>query len=316
MALLDPPQILPNAAEVIYRYLLQAEKQTERRETLVAVLSPASLEQNLGQPGSKVIDDTLRACEQIRLTSSDADAIRLNPDLPDYALNRRTGKHTFRYLLRKLILTPELNDGDWGSQKGARDLTYSLAWYLRQDLYSAPALWDLHPLLQSVQLAQQQQLGGTVLIVNDTRWGAFMRWSTYLGFAVHHALDGKAYLVPDPTVAVRDALADCCVGKRGEVDLPSVIDSVAEQLPVLDRGTYRKEVELHLHPDSLAQVPPGTLSTSLGHALRRLEDSKVITLSDRADAPSKVTFTNESGQRVVRSHLSWTKPIRPAGELA
>ena len=143
-----------------------------------------------------------------------------------------------------------------------------------------------------------------------------MRWSTYLGFAVHHALDGKAYLVPDPTVAVRDALSDCCAGKRGEVDLPSVIDSLAEQLPVLDRGTYRKEVELHLRPDSLAQVPPGTLSTSLGNALRRLEDSKVITLSDRADAPSKVTFTNEGGQRVVRSHLSWTKPIRPAGELA
>jgi len=213
MALLDPPQILPNAAEVIYRYLLQAEKQTERRETLIAILSPASLEQNLGQAGSKVLEDTLRACEQLRLITSEGDAVRLNPGLPDYALNRRTGKHSLRRVLRKLILAPEMNDGDWGSQKGARDLTYSLAWYLRQDLYSAPALWDLHPQLQSVQLAQQQQLGSKILIVNDTRWGAFMRWSTYLGFAVHHAFDGKAYLVPDPTVAVRDALSDCCTGR-------------------------------------------------------------------------------------------------------
>ncbi len=91
MALLNPPQILPNIAEGIHRYLLQAENHTERRETLIAILAPASLEQNSGKPGSKALDDTLRACEQIRLVEVDGESVRLHPDLPAYAIDRHHG---------------------------------------------------------------------------------------------------------------------------------------------------------------------------------------------------------------------------------
>jgi hypothetical protein len=315
MALLNPPQILPNLAELIYRHLLHAERQMERRETLIALLAPASLGQNGGNPGSRALDDTLRACEQIRLIKSEADAVRLHPGLPHDITNRRSGERAFRRVLRQLVMAPDLNEGEWGSQEGARDLTYSLAWYLRQDLYSPPATWDLQPPLLSVQVAQHRQLGGAVLLVNDTRWGAFMRWATYLGFAVHHAFDGNMYLVPDATVAIRDALSACCGGPTGEMDLPSVLGLVAQSLPVLDGGEYRREVERHLRPGQYRDFPPETLSTALSHGLRRLDDLGVITVSDRADAP-KVTFTSELGQRVVRSHISWTSRILPHGEVA
>ena len=315
MALLNPPQILPNIAEVIHRYLLQAENHAERRETLIAILAPASLEQNSGKPGSKALDDTLRACEQIRLVEVYGESVRLHPDLPAYAIDRRTGGRTCRRLVRQLIMARDLNRGDWGSQEGARDLTHSLAWYLRQDLYSPPATWERQPPLQSVQVAQQEQLGGPVLLANDTRWGAFMRWSTYLGFAVHHAHDGNSYLVPDPTLAVRDALAACCKGSRGEMDLPSLLNLLADESPVLDGGLYRREVEARLRRGSYRELPSGTLSTALGHALRRLEEVGLFAMSDRADA-AKVTFTNELGERVVRSHLSWKRALKPHGEDA
>jgi hypothetical protein len=312
VALLNPPQILPNVAEVIYRYLLQAEGHAERRDTLIAILTPASLEQNSGKPGSKAVDDTLKACDLIQLTKSTGETISLHPSLPGYAIDRKADRRACRRMMRQLVLSSDLNGGDWGSQEGARDLTYSLAWYLRQDLYAPPAVWDPQPPLQSVQVAQQQQLGGPVLLVNDTRWGAFVRWATYLGFAVHHAYDTTGYLVPDPTVAVWDALSVCCPGKRGEVGLPSVVNSIGNYLPVLDGGMYRQEVEAHLRPGTFKEYTTHTLTTAMGHSLRRLEDIGLIALSDQADAP-KLTFTSELGEAVVRSHLAWSRPIHPYG---
>jgi hypothetical protein len=311
MALLNPPQILPNVAGAIYRYLLQAEGHRERRSTFVAMLAPASLEQNAGGAGSPALDLTLRACEQIRLVKSEGDDVKLHPDLPAYALDRRTGARALRRLLRELVMAPDLNAGEWGSQEGARDLCYSLAWYLRQDIYSAPGVWDLHPPLQSAQLVQQEQLAGPPLLVNGERWLPFARWATYLGLAVHQAYDGTAYLVPDPTVAIRETLSVCCPGPRGEVELPELLRRLGEQLPVIDGGTYRQEVDRHLRPGSYAAEEQGTVSTALGHALRRLEDAEVIVLSDRADA-DRVIFASELGQRVVRSHISWAKRVQPA----
>lgn len=312
MALLNPPQILPNLAEVIYRFLLQAERHQERRQTLVALLAPPSLEQNLGSAGSKGLDDTLRACGQIRLIESDGEVLRLHSSLPDWSIRRKASRSSFRRLMRQLVLMEGLNHGEWGSQEGSRDLSLGLAWFLRQDIYSPPGTWDKTPPLPSAQDEQLRQFGSVALIVNDTRWGSFSRWSTFLGFAVHHAWDDHSYLVPDPTEAVRDLLDIVCEGPRGDIALPSLVAKLGDLCPVLDTGAYRREIESHLVAGQFRQIAPGNLTPSLGHALRRLEAENLIRLTDRADAP-KVEFASESGQRVVRSHLSWTPAVHRGG---
>ncbi|HUP86877.1 MAG TPA: protein DpdG [Acidimicrobiales bacterium] len=301
MALLNPPQILPNVAVVLFRALRSADNYELTREDLERTVAPAALPRGEGAatgPGSKGLDDTLNACVVIKMFEREGESVRLHPELPDDVRDRRR-EPDLRRLIRRLVLREELNFGLWDSTEGARDLTRALAWYLAQDPLRAPGAWN-EP--HGVDIVQERQFGaGERVFSNDTRWGAFDRWASFLGFGVHIPRDNKNVLLPDPTGAVRDVLTEVLTATRQEV--APVVEELGRRIPVLDSGTYRREVEDRMRPDAVI-ASADSISPSLTHALLRLRDERALVLEDLADAPMKMRLPEGYGPERTITHLS------------
>jgi hypothetical protein len=302
MALLNPPQILPNVAQVLFRALQAADEFALSRDDLAKAVAPAALPRGeAARPGhgSKGFDDTLFACQTIGLFERDSDVIRLHPDLPDSARDRRIRDSQLPSLIRDLVLAESINRGVWDSTEGARDLSRALAWYLAQNPLRPPGPWNEPAGVQAME--ERQFTGGERVFSNDTRWGAFDRWATFLGFGRHLPSGGKDVLVPDPTDALRKELPSVLAAQRSEIG--GVVDELGQRLPVLDGGAYRREVEARLTPDAV-QNSAELISPSLAYALLRLRDQHVIILEDLADAPLKMRLPDGFGPERTITHAS------------
>jgi hypothetical protein len=302
MPLLNPPQILPAVARVLFRALQAADGFGLPRTELAKSVAPAALPRGTDSPpgnGSKGFDDTLTACVTIGLFDRDGDIIRLHPELPSQTRDRRQRDHYFRPLVRDLILRDALNHGLWDSSEGARDLTRALAWYLAQDPLRPPASWN-EP--DGVDVAQERQFpAGVRIFSNDTRWGAFDRWATFLGFGSSLPRAGKTVLVPDPTEAIRHAVPSVLTSQRMEIGV--VIEGLGNRIPVLDGGTYRRDVETRMKPEAILSRDD-LLSPSLAHALFRLREERIIVLEDLPDLSLKIRIPEHFGPERTITHAS------------
>jgi hypothetical protein len=306
MALLNPPQILPAVARVLFRALQGADDFGMPRAELAKSVAPATLPRSEGAPtgpGSKGFDDTLTACLMIGLFDSKGDFISLHPDLPGQARDRRQHDHDLRSMVRGLVLREALNFGLWDSAEGARDLTRALAWYLAQNPLNPPAPWNE---ADGVDVAQERQFGaGERVFSNDTRWGAFDRWAVFLGFGHHLPRNGKDVLLPDPTEAVRHVIPSVLTRERREIGV--MIEELGQRIPVLDGGAYRRDLESRMRPEA-ARSGGDLLSPSLAYALLRLRDEQLIVLEDLADAPLKIRLPERFGPERTITHASLGSP--------
>jgi len=307
MALLNPPETLPGVARVLFRALQAADGFGLPKDELAASVAPAALprgERAAPGPGSRGFDHTLAACLTISLFERDGDVIRLHPGLPDSARDRRRRDQEFRPLVCDLVLADAVNHGLWDSSEGARDLTRALAFYLAQNPLRPPGPWN-DP--DGVDVAQERQFrAGEVIFSNDTRWGAFDRWATFLGFGSRlprscQLTRDKDVLVPDPTEVIRRVIPLELTGQRQEISV--VVERLSQRIPVLDGGSYRREVEAKMKPETI-RGSAEELSPSLAHALLRLRGEQVIVLEDLADAPLKVRLPEGFGPGRTITHAS------------
>jgi hypothetical protein len=116
------------------------------------------------------------------------------------------------------------------------------------------------------------------LVVTDARWNNFRRWARYLGLA---RTDRNERLIPDPAAAVSEEL-DWVF--RGDRSLPvgEFLTRLAERLPVLDGGRFRKTV---VKAALKGGSPDGEVSSALSLALRRLRRADKLELEASHDAP-------------------------------
>ncbi|CPR10481.1 hypothetical protein BN971_01875 [Mycobacterium bohemicum DSM 44277] len=276
MALLNPPEIRPSGIVLITRYLACQRGQQDTVERLGATLAPASLP---GDPQSDVTAN-LRAGTELGLFSRDDDKVRL----ADGVLTAVEGEAgALITLLRRRVFDDSVNNAPWPSQVGARDLTSALSWFLTFAAGEAPIRQEAGPRsAETLQLAdfgprQQEGESSNWPIGNSTRWNGFRRWACTLGFAWANP---KGHLIPDPTVAVRDALPDV-FGGANELTAQEFVKHLAQHLPILDGGRYREFVA-----DNWKRPPSENrgLTAPLSDALERLSSEKSIVLDDRADA--------------------------------
>ncbi|MBB5458756.1 protein DpdG [Paraburkholderia sp. Cpub6] len=180
-------------------------------------------------------------------------------------------------------------DGTVSEETAGRtaDLCRGLAWCLAQDMYdlrtSSPG--EINSLLTT------QIEAGRSIFLNDTRWNGFRTWARFLGFATG---DDSSFFL-DATVAVRWALTQIMQPDES-VNASEFVSRLAECLPVLDSGVYRREVEQALKNESWKGPMPGYLSTSLSFALQRLQKQKTIGLVRLADASSQLTLVGQGGR--------------------
>jgi hypothetical protein len=203
-------------------------------------------------------------------------------------------------LCRALMLRPEHTQPLWrvGAKSGDRsdegtgrtaDFVRSLSWILAQDIYSLPSSWSDISQLETGQVKEK------FIILNSSRWNGLRVWARYLGFSTGE--EGKFFA--DTTTAVRQELPSI-LNKGESLAANAFIDTLAERLPVLDRGEYRMMVEAEIQPNSRRELPADHLSMSLSFALRRLELDGTLVLDKKADAGTTLALTG-------RGYRTWTR---------
>jgi hypothetical protein len=181
------------------------------------------------------------------------------------------------------------NNEDFWASEGARaaDFTRAMAWVLAQDVYRAT-----YGGLEDDEKAQMVD-GTAALMQNDTRRKGLKSWGQFLGF-LRPAPRGQMEI--DPTPAVRDVLHDV-LPKGDGMPVRGFVEQLAAVLPVLDGGTWRRNVLERIRPNVLMELSEGQLSTSLSRALLNLMRNEEIVMENRADTGSGILLTGRDGPR-------------------
>lgn len=293
MSLLNPPQILPNVAFLVYRALLRFPQGIGIDDIAHLLAHPVD------QEGS-VIEITIRGLRDIGLFEIDNQAqVSLGAPLNEHepGSNPRLERNNFRRAVVDLVLAESANNYPPESEGGATDLVRGLCWYLLQNPSDAPSRFQDSGNAKgaaSVKAAQLRTADDTVLR-NDTRWGSFTRWSTYLGFCRWR----DRGIVPEPTVVVADALRHS-ISEVGALPISTAIQAIGEVIPVLDQGRYWTEMT-KLIPQRLAPTS-GEVSAALSQSLLRLNETNQIRLTRRSDADA-LRFRLEQERREEFSHI-------------
>lgn len=214
---------------------------------------------------------------------SDADVVSLAEQI-DRRRSESVDSLTSRLpeLCRKMVLATEKAAPLWGESAGiSADFSRGCAWLLCQDIYRFPSAWTE---VEPIEIEQVQD--GVEIIRNDVRWNGLRFWMRYLGFATGDSTNFQI----DPTGAVRAAL-QAVLGKTGELPARQFRSQLSQELPVLDGGEYRQDVETMLRDGAWPRPPVGQLSTSLSFALKRLQLGRVLEFDNRADAGSGLVLS-------------------------
>lgn len=282
---------LPNILVVLHATVLRATKPLPEAELLEAV-APAAIVEDEGQ----MVRNTLNRWTELGLFVREEGLISAKDKLP----NRRATALEILPFTRRMAcrqaLSEENNPDLWASQSArAADLTRSLAWMLAQDVYRAS--FNEFPSQESQQILDPERL----LMRNDTRRRGLEYWAPFLGFSRH------SFAVIDPTVAIRDVLAEVLAPGEG-MPAPQFVERLSTVLPVLDGGRWQKAVLEFVDPAALPRRQPGQLSTALSRALLNLWDGGELLLQQKADLGSSITLTGAGG---VRSDLTFQWIARP-----
>jgi len=179
----------------------------------------------------------------------------------------------FRKLVCKLILDID--------NKENHDLCRLLAWFLAQNIYTIRSGYD------SFNGLLLRQVGGERLgLTNESLYDQFRYWSTFLGFAVAYgSRKARSYsIIPDPTVYLEDHLPALYEDQdKDELPMLQVLPRLTSLCPVLEGGAFYDDIS-----QWLPEKDPEYISTSLSHALLRLQERKVINLRSLPDHSGKV----------------------------
>jgi hypothetical protein len=295
MSLLNRPSDGMHSVLIVLFELLLAEK-TVARDRVIGLCAPPNAVE------TKQVSQTLNTWIKLGLFQEDASSdISIHDDV------RRDEKSIDRLaaLARRLVLRVQNNSNLWAIEDAkAADFTRALCWLLAQDVYDVTFVgWDdvqrklMHQLPTDLLGDDEQNLR---FITNKERWPPLKAWAVWLGFAWNGSYPGKV-LVVDPTVAVRESLADVFPRVGATLTGREFTAALAEAIPVVDGGTYRLEVESRLReqsgPEAWVAPPNNQLSTSLSRTLLRLIDSGVLKAALKADAPEemRVMLTGKNG---------------------
>ena len=282
MAVLNPPRTLPGLGRAIVNYLLDARR-SPTEDDLVAAFKPEGL--NPGAEAAGGLKNTISSLRAINVLETNPDGtLQLGPQVP--TPKSPFDAPEFRRLLQSRVFDLG-RDGDiWATQlgdghtSGARDLNRALTWVMAQDALGQPLSWT-----ENLQTLQPEQFGTTDreswAIVNDTRWVAASRWIVALGLATPSVMKDRTGVVPLPVAAVEDALRTMPADRLPIHDL---LARIGQALPVLHGGSMRSGLVSLLGTDPDPGIIADCADSSVGQALRTLEERGRIQFETLPDA--------------------------------
>ena len=262
------------------------------RQKLLDVCCPRSL---VGDSQEMGVNTLNRWCELGLFHLSQDKKIKVAE--PFYKEIRKQGASTRSIALStvRIVLDPCNNMNFWSDKENkASDFTRAVCWTLAQDVYEFTP--TSHATVEPI-CNEQVQSSEVILLQNDTRWAGFKSWAEFLGFGRSESGRAQGAFLTDPTPVVASYILQCLPTKDA-VSIQEFLDRLAEAVPVLDGGHYRKEVESKLRPEKWKAPGPSAVSTSLSRALLRLQASGILRFADRSDSESRVNLIGRAGRTV------------------
>jgi len=270
MSVLKTSLANPSRMQGIFRYLLHAKGQRERREVLAQVVSPDKLVEDKSSP-RPMFRAALNKSLECRILIEEGDHIAINPELSKEERSIESGTELLPNTLAKLFFASD--------NKYEEDFGYDCAWYLSQDIYDTSGTWK-----DVEEEVYEQEVGELLKLSSDRLFDQLRDWMCYLGFAWSHTIKdnnkNKRVLVPDPTAYIRRNLS-LLFNKQADkkISLNEFINILAINCPLFETGKFREAVEANI-----GLRPTNYLSTSTAFALFRLQDEGCIKLIRESDA--------------------------------
>jgi hypothetical protein len=281
MALINVDASRPDPMWAVVRLLAHSKKPVSLNSAR-ALLSPPTLASG-DKDASEMFNKAIKTLRELGLLHIHESTSELELTGPAAILDGRNWD-AFSAALRTAVLAPERNSGlgDNDEQRGSRDLTRALAWFLTLDPMDAPVAWEQAQKLR--QNAFKPEAGPA--IVNAERWRPFGDWAPALGLAARPLLSGggSSPLTPDCTAAVRYVMQSLWEPGQ-QVNAVTVVRSIREHLPVLPGGEYSRALHLDNPGDRVA-------GPTLSFALLRGSDEKWLRLELDSDAPLVLQVTD------------------------
>jgi hypothetical protein len=268
---------------------------TTSREKLLDIASPTSLDD--GQNNQDMAKKTLNRWQELGLFApTEKGELRLADEYRSQLKKEDITPSSIAHVARQIVFSSDNNQNFWSdTENKSADFTRAAAWMLAQDVHSF--MPSSHAVVE--KLCNGQAAPDVILLQNDTRWAGYVSWATFLGLGRSETGKASGGFITDVTPVVRFHLQDVLPNSK-EIAIEDFIGALASAIPVLDRGSYRTEVESKLKPDKWIKPKDGELSTSLSRALLRLRESGDIHFESRSDASGQAKLIGRKG-RIVES---------------
>ena len=280
MAVLNPPRSLPGLGRSLINFLIDARGEWTE-EKLLELFKPEGL--NDGPSSQDGLTNTLSAFRAIGMLTSQGGSVTVSDSVT--ALGSKFTPTKFRRMMQVRVFDLDRDGDPWQSEagdahtSGARDLTRALSWILAQDALGRPISWidNIQP-MQRTQFRSANNLDWA--ITNDTRWTAASRWALALGVASPPMVKSSG-LIPLPVVAIDDVLDELPAGRS---PIGEFLADLGSKLPVLHGGAARTALTAHLGTDPDPGIADDCADSSVGQALRILEERGRVRLETLPDA--------------------------------
>lgn len=293
MSILNRPSDgLFNMVVVLHRTLLY--EGSMGRDKLLALVAPASVSED-----RKMASNSLNRWTDLGLFEESDGDVRISSALPA-PREKAKAEASLPSTMRCLVLAQENNANFWDAEGSASaDFTRAVAWMLAQNVYRCAFVAN-----HEAEAVENSQLGdeSRSLFRNNTRWNGFKAWAPFLGFGTLGRYPRADAFQIDPTVSVRNSL-DAVFSAGDQLAIDDFVSSLAEALPVIDGGHYRREVESQLNPRHWEPVNEREISTSLSRALIRLREAGLLRLDNRSDSPTRLELLLQGKRKLAVTHV-------------
>lgn len=288
MALLTPPDILPEAMRYLVRAILALRRPHADRDELIGLVAPRGLTEamdsltaaadltdaepdDLRTGGAVIARASLDALRTLGIVQQDGNQVTLTAVVADQWSKPAdvTAPAMCRHLLDAVLRVAD-PDAPYGAASGSTDLAQATVL-----LHSAD-----HPLLpfdrfetaasgRSFDKVQLETCGANRAswpVPNKEQWLSFRRWTAYLGLA---RPVGTNALIPDASEALIRKLSAL---QPGDYDIGDFVGRCASVIPVLEGGALFRE------PKPSADGEDGVLSGGLSVSLLQLEADGFINM--------------------------------------
>jgi len=291
MSILNRPSDgLFNVLIVLLRCIIHEGAIPKRK--LLDLCAPCSI----GDKNQDMATKTLNTWLELGLfTATEDDIVRVSENVKKRLKKRDLTNHTIAGCIRAAIFAAANNENFWdGEGNRAADFNRAASWMLAQDVYAFSP--STHREVERRVIKQIDSSKYTVF-QNDTRWQGYVAWSNFVGVGYANTASRSSKYFIDPTLAVREPAIDS-LPKRGSVSIDSFLDTLAEEVPVIDGGVYRRAVEQKLDPTVWRQPKSNEVSTSLSRALLRLREAELVQFERKSDAATQIVLLGRNHRTI------------------